>query len=217
MADILDEIKEDLKYERYAYLWKKYGTVIIGIPVVIVLVTAINVWYQQHQRTLSYHQGSQLFKAAQYEGAGNLTESQKLYQDIIAGKASNVAAIAAVHQAIALAKSGKADEANQLFLKASQQTSYPQEFRELAELMSVYFAVQHAPEHTKDDAIIARLTALSADKKIWRYNAQELLAFYWFNSGDVEKAKQGFEALKNAQDVPASLRQRAEEMLAVIG
>ena len=50
MADIFQEIEEDLKRERVEVLWEKYGNWVIGAAVAIVLATAgIKGWgsYQQ--------------------------------------------------------------------------------------------------------------------------------------------------------------------------
>lgn len=217
MTDILEEIKEDIKYERYAYLWKKYGIAVVGTAVLVVIGTAVGVWYQSYQDNIGRREGSKLFQAAHDQAEGKTEAAQKGYEEVINSKSDATAAMASIQQAMALAKAGKIEQANPLFLAAIDNHRYPQEFRELAELMYVYSALQHVPEPTKDTALVTRLERLAGENYIWHYTAQELLAFYWLNSGEQEKAKPLFEKLKSALDAPVSIRQRAEEMLAVIG
>lgn len=217
MSDILDEIKEDLKYERYAYLWKKYGTYCIIVAVAAVLGTATGVWYMQHKATVSAIEGSKLFQALQYKNASKTEEADALYKEVIKGKSKNIASLAALSQAMTLAKAGKIEEAKPLFLDAAANTAYPEEFRQLSELMYVYFSLSQIKDNTKSDDIITRLEKLSEKGKIWQYNAKELLGFYFLQLGDKEKAKNAFDALKNDLETPVTIRQRAQEILEVVG
>lgn len=217
MTDILEEIKEDIKYERYAYLWKKYGTAVMLLALLVIGGTAVGVWYQSYRDKVGMQEGSKLFQAMHDQASGRSEEAAKRYEDIIHGKSDAIAAMAAIEQAMALGREGKTGQAGTLLLDAADNHHYPQEFRELAELTYAYLMLQHMPEKTQDSALALRLERLSGDKHIWRYTATELLAFYWFNSGEMQKARPLFETLKNTLDAPVSIRQRAEEMLATIG
>jgi hypothetical protein len=217
MSDILDEIREDLKYERYAYLWKKYGTYCIVIAIVIVISTATTVWYKQHQLNIAETEGSKLFRATQFRDSAQVDQANALYTEIIQGKSNSTASVAAFNQATTLAKSGKVDEAKALFLTIASQNKYPEEFRQLSELMYIYFTLGQANDKNNSEDIIARLEGLSGKEKIWRYNAKELLAFYLLDRNDKTKAKTSFEELKSDLEAPVSIRKRAEEMLEVMG
>jgi hypothetical protein len=217
MTDILEEIKEDLKYERYAYLWKKYGSYLVVVSVAVVLSTAAGVWYKQHQVSISQAEGSKLFKALQYRSSAKADEANALYNEVIQGKASNMAAMAALAQAMTLAKAGKIDEAKPLFLETAAQGDYPPEFRQLAELMYVYFTMGQLTDKNENADIISRLESLSGDKKIWKYNTKELLAFYRLDTGEKDKAKDLFTELKNDVNTPVSIRKRATEILEMMG
>ncbi len=51
MADIFQEIEDDLKHEQYQRLWKRYGNWLIVIAVLIVLGTAAFVFIREHRQT----------------------------------------------------------------------------------------------------------------------------------------------------------------------
>ena len=45
MADIFDEIDEELKRDQFKHLWKRYGTIVMAAVAAIVLVVALRQGY----------------------------------------------------------------------------------------------------------------------------------------------------------------------------
>ena len=62
MADIFDEIDEDLKRDQIQILWARYGKIVMAVVVVIVLLVALRQGYAAWQTSQSeasanaYHQ-----------------------------------------------------------------------------------------------------------------------------------------------------------------
>ena len=46
MANILKEVDEDIRKERYSNLWSKYGKYLIGLIVLIVIIFSLTQFYQ---------------------------------------------------------------------------------------------------------------------------------------------------------------------------
>ena len=49
LGDIFREIDEELRHDKAAELWKKYGNYVAAAAVLIVIVVAGLSWWQQHE------------------------------------------------------------------------------------------------------------------------------------------------------------------------
>ena len=61
--------------------------------------------------------------------------------------------------------------------------------------------------------MIADLTQYATSKSPWRHTAGELIAVLALRSGDVAKAKEGYQKLADDLDAPQGARARATEVL----
>jgi len=214
MPDILDEVKEDLKREKYAALWSRYGRYVVAGAVSAVVLTALSVSWSRYQEKHYAEQGNLLYAANQSAEEGKLDAAFAKLDTLINGKKTPAAAIAALRKAALLVKEDKVEEAMAIYKAITEDGKSPGEIRELAELLYLYnVAEKNNPERGTETA--ERLLKLSANSP-WKFSAIELIAFGDLEKGNLLSAKENFEKLANAADAPSGIRNRAAEVLGSI-
>ncbi len=79
MSDLLNEIKEDVMREKYAFLWNKYGNYIIGLAVALLLLTGGLVTFSNHINSKNLGYSDELYQAENSSPDKALT----LYDDLL--------------------------------------------------------------------------------------------------------------------------------------
>ena len=211
MADIFQEVEEDLRRDRYERLAKKYGGYVIAALVAIVAATAGYVlwknWHQARQQSATL----QLAEAIDSAGpagtaAAGLPALDKVAKEAPAGPAG----LARLYEAGAKARTGDDAGAVALYDALAADGSLPAVYRDLAALLSV----QRQVAAGDPKALSERLAKLSAEANPWRFSARELDGLLASRSGDKARAKTLFQQLADDKDAPAGLRARAAELAA---
>ena len=99
-----------------------------------------------------------------------------------------------------------------LFDKAAEAFTIPRH-KQLAQLKAAYLL---ADQGAYSD-VVSRMTALIEKDAPYEYLARELLGFAYAESGDQDAASGQFSFLTSIPGVPASVKQRAEQSMALIG
>jgi hypothetical protein len=108
-------------------------------------------------------------------------------------------------------REGKTQEAVALFDQAAKANSDPM-FADIARLKSAFALMDTAPYAV----IETRLKPLLDEKRPYRIPAREALAMAKLKSGQFAAARSDFGLLTLAQDVPDSMRQRAQAAITLI-
>ena len=211
MADIFQEVEEDLRRDRYERLAKKYGGAVIAGLVAIVAVTAGYVlwknWHLARQQTATLH----LAEAVESAGpGGNAAAGIPALETVAKEAPAGAAALARLYEAGVKARTGDGDGAAALYDSLANDGSLPAVYRDLAALLSV----QQQAGTGDPKALSERLGKLSADANPWRFSARELDGLLASRAGDKARAKTLFQQLADDKDAPAGLRARAAELAA---
>lgn len=209
MADIFQEIEEDVRRERFERLWKRYAPIIIGVVLVIVVgVAGVTGWraYVSSERLES----SDRFNAALAKADAGDREAAITEFAVLAGDAREpYATLARLREAGLRAENGDKQAAAAAFTQAANATDDPL-MREYAELMAVVETI----DSSAPDEVIARLEPFTAAGRLWRALARDYLAFVAYKKGDLARARQVWDEIsKDDQSAPAQ-RARANELLA---
>ncbi|MEE2761304.1 MAG: tetratricopeptide repeat protein [Pseudomonadota bacterium] len=211
--NLFKEIDEDLRQEHYAKLWKKYGTIVIAVAVLLVAgVAGQQAWnaYSINQRSeSSIHLTSALRAAAE----GKTSEAERLLVKLADEGSSGYALLARFNQAALLARSENGAAAADAYLKISLDTEVDTLFRGLATVLSVL----HDLDTGDAGQLTARLTPFLDTSNPWRHSAKELTALLARKSGDLKRARDIFRELTDDGSAPAGIRARAAEMSALLG
>ena len=206
MADIFDEINEELKQDRMTALWQRYGKYLIAVVVAIVAGVSLSQGYSYYTDQRNSRAADAFFQAILADDVtSGLTEAAP---DLNEG----YSLLAAFRAAAALAQDGQAVEAEQRYLALAQRTDIDPIYRDLALLLSV----MHAPQSADAADLQARLAPLTASSSALHGLALEQMAGLDLWRGDSAAAIDKLNKLVALTDIPISLRQRAAQVLSVI-
>ena len=209
MADIFDEIEEDLKRDRMDEAWKKYGKFVIAIAVLIVVGT---IGYTQW---ISYTSGQAAEQANMYDQAlAKVTageNSQAIAElDQIAGEAgAGYQLLARLEKAALLVEDGKKAEAVSIYDEIAADDQVSEMYRGLATVL----AVMHDAENGEAGDLLAKLAPQMEAGATWRFTALEVAAGIYLQSGDKAGAVDQLKLIIDDANSPAELRRRATELL----
>ncbi|MFP3944909.1 MAG: tetratricopeptide repeat protein [Alphaproteobacteria bacterium] len=210
--NIIREVEEDLRRERYERLWKKYGPFVIGI-IVVVLVSMLG-WqqygaWQDRQRA---QEAEAFLAAADLLEQGKGAAAAEAFAELAKDAGSGYRAVARFSEAEAHMDEGNPDEALAALDSLAADSSVNPGLRALAALKGgLLLADSASPEDLKK-----RLRPALRPGSPWRFAAQELVAYAYYRSGKPGEARNAYQALANEYDAPAHIRDRASSMLGLI-
>ncbi len=211
MADIFQEVEEDLRRDRYERLAKKYGGYIIAGLLAIVLVTAGYVLWKNWR--VARQQSATLELAEAVDSAGPAVASVAAIPAldmVVHGAPAGPAALAQFYQAGVKARSGDGAGAIAVYDTLAADGALAAVYRDLAALLSV----QQQVISGDPKELSQRLARLTGEASPWRFSARELDGLLASRAGDKARAKTVFQQLADDRGAPAALRARAAELAA---
>jgi len=213
LADIFQEIDEDVRRERLQLLWKRYGTYIVGAALGILLATAATVAWREYRVRQNQAQAQQFLDAIDLANRGDQQGARIAFAELAKSAGAGYAALARLQEAALAAKAGDTAGAVKIYDQIAADGGTDRALRDLATLLIVQRTLD-----TGDPAQLSqRLAPLMADANPWRYSATELSALLARRTGDTAKAKELYTKLADDLQAPQGMRARATEMLAIIG
>jgi hypothetical protein len=208
MSDIIREVDEELRREKLANIWKKYGGYIAFAAFLIVAATAGWRYYEHYQE-----------KQAEAASA-RFAEAQKLAADADKNAEAKAAFEALIKDApgayrllsrfAAAAETGEKDakQGAAAFDAIANDSSVEAPLRDLARIRGTMLIVDVA-----DLAEIQkRLEPALAKDAAFRHSAKELLALAYVRTGDQANAQKLFLELAFDPETPPQLRNRAQRL-----
>ena len=210
--NLFKEIDEDLRQQKYANLWKKYGKfVIAGAVVLIIGVASIQGW-EAYNLNRKITDSNLLMSALKSIDQANPTNAIALLDNLTKDGSLGYSILAKFNQAAILTKSGKYHKAIENYLSISEDMRIEQNLRDLALIRSAYLSL----EHTSSDKPLEKLSSIINMENAWRHSAKELSALFSYKSGDNVRAHQLYKELADDTTAPTGMRSRAAEMAAIL-
>lgn len=207
MADIFQEIDEDLRRDRMAKLWARYGKYAIGAAVLVVAATAAGVFYQNWRQQQYQALGLKYVETTFASRDGDTAKAVNGFEALAAEDKAGYGLLARV-QAAALKAKGTDKEGGLAALSAiAADGTIDPVYRDLATVLAGLYSVDQAkPEET-----IARMKPLADGP--WHFTALEVTALAQLKAGDKTAALKTYQELADDLGAPASLRARATEIV----
>ena len=206
MADIFDEIDEELKQDRAKAVWLRYGKYVAAAAAAVVLGVGAS-------------QGFSAWKQSQAETAANAYHQALAADDAVtalqgelAGLSDGYAVLARFRIAAGKAEAGDAAGAEADYLAIAADAGLSALYRDAAILLSA----MNAPDAAKPADLQDRLAPLADGTGPWRPLALELSAALDLKAGDREAALAKLESIIEMEETPAELRQRAAQLAEVL-
>ncbi len=198
MADIFDEISEDMRQEKLAQFWKENGSWIIGGVIGAIMLTAIMSYVRQRNYTQNTKATTQLVMIA----ASTNTQQLEQFADKTDKNHAMMARFIAANNYV---QNNQNDKAIALYEKIAGTSGLGQVWRDLARVHSISLRLNTAPPAE----LAAELAPLVQDDDVWRYTARELQALLEARQGHMQKAADLMSAIAADPNAPADERHRA--------
>lgn len=209
---LLREIDDDLRQEKYAKLWKRYGVHVIAAAFLLVASVAGYQWWRQYDINTREALGERFAGAMEKARDDGPAEATKDFSTL-AREGGGYSVLARLQEAALLAAAKNRAAAAAVYRELADDSGVDAVYRDLA----VVLGVLQDMEGGDSINLTLRLAPLTADANPWRHSARELSAVLAFSSGDREKAVELFTGLSQDASAPQGIRARAGEMLAAIG
>ena len=208
MADIFQEIDEDLRRDRMAKLWARYGKYGIAAAVLVVVATAAGVAYQNWRLQQYQTLGLKYAETSLAMRDGGTDKAVVGFEALAAEDKSGYGLLARIQAAALKAKASGDKEGGLAALTAiAADGSVDPVYRDLATVLGGLYGV----DQVKPEDIIARMKPLADGP--WRFTALEVTALAQLKAGDKAAALKTYQGLADDLNAPPSLRSRATEIV----
>lgn len=211
MTDIFREVEEDVRREKWAELWNRFGTAIITVAVLVFAGTAAWVAWD------AWSDRRAVEAAEQYIAAARIPEDRKddaraAFAAVAETYGGGYRTLAQLQQAGLKADAGDIAGAVAQYDMVAGDGAAPAPIRDFARLQAATLLAGEADL----TAIRNRLAPLLAEGSAWRWPAREIIAFTAVRTGDWAEARAMLTPLAEATDAPDAMRTRARQMLAIV-
>jgi hypothetical protein len=212
MSDnFLREIDEEVRRDKAADLWKKYGNLVIVL--LVLLVVAVGGWrfWQYRQEQAAHAVSARLEEALKASRESRGEDAEKTLTDLAKEGSDGYRLVARFRLAAEAARGEPADGARAFDALANDAT-VEQVFRDLARIRSNLLKVDSVPYAE----IRAAVEPLAAPAGTWRHTAREILGLSALKGGNLDEAGRWFDQIVVDPQAPQGLRQRADLYLGLV-
>ncbi len=206
MADIIDEINEELKQERMKALFAKYGKIIIAFAAAVVAVVVAVQGYGVYQDSVRTKAANAYFDALGEDEIGAALQNA---EGDLAGGYEMLAQFVTAAELVSIDDKAAAYD---IYVAIAQDSAVADIYRDFATML----AVTNAPSESATDDLMALVAPIAESAGATQGLALELMADLSLRKGDVAGAKGYLEKINQLQDVPNGLRQRAATLSLVL-
>ncbi|MGB7433450.1 MAG: tetratricopeptide repeat protein [Ahrensia sp.] len=206
------EVEEELRSDRLQSVWDRFGKIIIGVAVAIVLAVVANTAWKSYVDGQATASGDRFRNALTLASEGQTDEAMAALQALQEDGYGEYPILARMREATLLHNSGDADGAVAAFDAISNDNGVDVVLRDLAKLRAAYILVDSG---TYGD-VAARAEALAVDTSPMRHGAREALGLAAYKEQRYGDAQALFSQLTGDQATPPPMVERANIMLDLI-
>ena len=211
MANIFNEVDEDIRKERYQSLWNKYGKYVISLIVLIIVIFSISQYSKQkniidNKKLLDiYYSAAEKIEINQYELANK--SLVKVYNE----KNKTLSALSGFKLAEILIQDNQKEKALLFLEEMYNNKSLEQIYRELA--LYKYIIINFENIQIKEIENITN--SITTNKIILEPYFQEIFGIKLLTLGNIERANSIFTELSVNENTPFDLKVRLEKLIQI--
>ncbi|KQZ93882.1 hypothetical protein ASD64_02965 [Mesorhizobium sp. Root157] len=215
MADdetFIREVNEEIRKEQAKALWDRYGPILIGLALLVVLATSGYVGYRYWDESRANTSGDAYSQALRLANEGKEADALAALADIEKTGYGAYPVLARMRSATVKADKGDIATAVSELDAVAADGSIPQSLRDMARLRAALLLVDNGSYAD----VSSRVEALAADGNALRHSAREALGLSAWKAGKATDALKLFDQIVADQAAPQNLRQRATLMSELI-
>ena len=211
MADIFQEVDEEVRREQLKKLWDRYSIYIIALAVLV--VAAVGGWrgYQYVEAKKAAEAGEAFNRAIELSEQGKHEEAEKAFADLVAKAPYGYRLLSRLHAAAEVA-SRDPQAAVKLYDDIATDRGVDALDQELAKVRAAQLLVDTAGY----SELLNRLQSETEPNATFRHTARELLALSAWHANDMTSARKWLDMLANDSETPPGMRSRAEALQALL-
>lgn len=212
MSDqLIREVEEDLRRERYQKLFERYG--IYAIAVAVMLVAGVAAWrgWEWYQSREAMSSSARFEDAVRLAQEGKRFDAEKIFNDLASDGTSGYRLLARYRSA---AEAGRSDRAAgvRAFDAIAADGSVSPLLRDLAKVHAGLLLVDTAPV----SEITARMEPLNQPTGAFRHSAREIIGLAYYKAGDAANASKYFALIQTDNETPPGIRERARILASLV-
>lgn len=203
MNEFFREVDEEFRRDKATQFWKRWGGVMIGAAVIVVVGVGGWRYWQYLETSRAQQQAAQFYEAGQMLERDDRAGGRQLLEQLASG-GGGYAVLARFRLAASLGDSDPAAGARAYDALAND-GAVPGTLRDLARLRGALLVMDSDP-----DAAASALQGLAAPASAFRHTARESLGLIALRRGDYDRAGQWFDQIAADPETPQALRGRLE-------
>jgi hypothetical protein len=211
VADIFQEVDEEVRREQLKKLWQRYGNYIVAACIVVVVAVAGWRGYEWWQSKKAAEAGAAFEQAVALAASGKHDEAEAAFAKLATDGTAGYRILARLREAAQIARTDP-KAAVKAYDEIAADRSLDQVMRDLATLRAAYLLV----DTSSYPDLRARLEPLTEANRPFRHSARELLALSAWKEGDMSAARQWADAILADPQSPPDARSRAEVLSELI-
>lgn len=212
MADIFNEIDEDIRRDQLRRFWSSYGTVVLVAA--FVLVAAVAGWrvYEHVQVKEAEASAARYYAAIKLGLDGDHKGAEAAFRELEGTSTGGYPVLAGLRAAAEQALAGDVEGAIKSYDLIAGRNTTPPLLAGAARIRAGYLAVDTQERATVEARIKEHL--IPGDP--WRHSAREIAALAAWKAGDIEGTRKLVDDLLNDAEVPRDFSVRAEVLTSLI-
>jgi hypothetical protein len=206
------EVNEELRSAQMRAIWKRFGPVIIGLAVLIVVGVAGTSLYQWWQESQSSASGDRFLSALKSADENHQDEATKELEALTKDGFGAYPVLARLRLATLKAENGDTAAAISDFSAIGKDDAVPAAIRNVSRLRAAWMLVDTG----KYDQVASEVEDLAVPSSPMRHSAREVLGLAAWKAGDYAKARDWYKLITDDAEAPNGVVQRARTMLALI-
>ena len=211
MANIFNEVDEDIRKERYQNLWSKYGKYIIGFLILIIIVFSLTQYFQAKNISNNKAILDMYYSAAENIEKNQLDFANQELKIIYNQKNKTLAALSGFKMSETYLKNNQKEEAISLLEEIADNSSLETIYRELA----LYKYIMINFENINISSIEKKIESIGVNKSILNPYFQEIIGIKFLTIGKIEKANSIFTDLLSNEGTPFDLKMRLDKLIQI--
>ncbi|MFN0263264.1 tetratricopeptide repeat protein [Tepidamorphus sp. 3E244] len=210
MTDFFREVDEELRRERMNDVWKRFGPIIMGVAVLIVLATAGYRFWEWYQARTAGAAG-EAYVSAVRDNDDNPQQMEAALEELAEG-GTGFEDLARMRIAAARGQAGDVDGAVAAYDDIAADSGVDDRVRELARIRAANLLIDTASLADMN----ARIGGLTGEDAPMRHSAREILGLTAYRNGDYAEAAEQFDAIIADSGAPQDMRSRVELMQSLL-